>query len=559
MIEHLLIKQFAIIDTMEIDFQPPFTVLTGETGAGKSILIDAVSLLLGERSSSEMIRHGASKAYIEGVFRFSDSHPVYLALAQGGWAEENDAEFVLSRELNENGRNPCRINGYTVSFNVYRQFANTLIDIHGQHEYQQLMQSNKQLDILDAYGGVALAKLKQEVREAWESWEALEHKLVNARENLQAFTVKKDFLLFQLNEIDEAHISSGEETALETEITRLSHSQRIVKGLDQVHRYLFQYTDGESAYDLLAKALQQLKNLGRYDPELDGVYERLEPASYLMDEASREISHYQDQFDVSPARLEEAEARLYKIRTLGKKYGEGTQAILAHRQSIADELREMEEFTEKEDAWEEEAKAAKEQYETLCVSLSDARREVKDKLEVMIDKEFLDLAMQAAHFRADLRESAPGPSGADSVEFLIAANRGEPFLPLAKIASGGELSRITLAMKRILATSDTCETLIFDEVDSGVGGATIQTVAEKLLSISRSQQVICVTHSPVIAAKANQHLLLEKAEQDGRTTTSVQDLDNTQRVAELSRMLGGDESSEDLQRFAKSMLAPHDI
>ena len=555
MLTRILIKQFAIIDHLEIDFRLPFTVLTGETGAGKSILIEAVSILLGGRSSGEMIRHGAEKAYIEGVFSFAADHPIYEALSEGGWSEDGESSFVLSRELNTNGKNPCRINGCTVSLQAYRQLAGALLDIHGQHDYQQLMQTQRQSDILDAYGGDALRQLKIQVKQAYDAWKLLVEKLEKARDNQQAFAAKKDFLLFQLQEIDSLVLSPGEDEALEGEIRKLAHSQRILNGLDRASSFLFQYADGESAYDLLSKALQHLKGLGKYDPALDGIHDRLEPASFLMDEAIREMDRYKDRLDVSSGRLEEAENRLYKIKALGKKYGEGVASILGHRETIAAELSVMEEFSLKEEEWESAAAEAQGTYTRHAAELSFLRKEAKERLEEQIDREFQDLAMKAAHFLADIRESAPGPKGADYVEFLISTNTGEPFLPLAKIASGGELSRITLAMKRILAASDTCETLIFDEIDSGIGGTTIQAVAEKLLSISSRQQVICVTHSPVIASKANQHFLLEKEEQGGRTLTDIRELDEQERVEELMRMLGGDAGSGDLRRHAASMLS----
>jgi DNA repair protein RecN (Recombination protein N) len=554
MLERLLIKQFAIIEQLEIDFRPPFTVLTGETGAGKSILIDAVAILLGGRSSGDMIRHGSEKAYIEGVFSFAAGHPVYQLLSEEGWAETGEESFILSRELNVNGKNPCRVNGCTVSLNAYRQLATGLLDIHGQHEYQQLMQSQKQLDILDAYGASKLAGLRSRVKEAWHTWKAIEEKLAGARENRQAFAAKKEFLRYQIKEIDAARLEEGEEEELAIEVQRLAHSQKILTRLDKAYLVLFDFKDGDSAYDLLSKALQQLRDLGRYDPELGGVYDRLEPASYLMEETAREIQQYKDQFDLSPARLEEAENRLYKIKTLGKKYGEGTEAILKHRHKAAAELAEMDEFLTREEEWSKDEADAKAAYYKLASEISGQRQEIKKRLEEQVDREFLDLAMKSAHFKVDIREQPPGPKGVDTAAFLISANSGEPYLPLAKIASGGELSRITLAMKRILAATDACETLIFDEIDSGIGGATVQAVADKLLSISASQQVICVTHSPVIAAKAGQHLFLEKEEKEGRARTSVKDLQGEERVQDIVRLLSGDMTSDNLKRHAAEML-----
>ncbi len=554
MFERLLIREFAILEYLEVDFQPPFTALTGETGAGKSILIEAVSILLGARSSAEMIRHGSKKAYIEGVFSFDPGHPVYVILSAEGWADEGESSFTLSRELNINGKNPCRVNGRTVSYNVYRQFAGDLLDIHGQHEYQQLMRNAKQLEILDAYGGVNLRIIRDNVREKYSRWRELEARLEKARANRQAFERQKDFLIYQIREIEDAAIQAGEDDALEAEIQKLTHGQRILVALEQAYDSLYQNPGGDSAFDSLTNALRSLRSVSRYDPELEKIHERLEPASFIMDEASRDIARYRDQLDVAPSRLEQAESRLYRIRTLGKKYGAGSAAILEHKAGISKELEEMEELAQNEEEWEAEALSLKDAFLRDCEELSLERAKVIASLEPRIDSEFQDLAMKAARFKVDARESAPGPNGADSIEFLISTNTGEPFLPLAKIASGGELSRITLAMKRVLASSDSCDTLIFDEIDSGIGGITIQSVAEKLASISLLQQVICVTHSPVIAAKANQHLLLEKEEIEGRTLTKVKDLDEGQRVEELTRMLGGDSSSADLLRHAARML-----
>ena len=559
MLERLFIKQFAIIDHMEIDFLTPYTVMTGETGAGKSILIEAVAILLGARSSAEIIRHGADRAYVEGVFRFAGSHPVYSALREGGWADgDDDGEgevFVLSRELNTNGKNTCRINACTVGLQVYRRFAAGLMDIHGQHDYQQLMQSQKQLDILDAFGGAALSQAREEAKLAFDVWQERESKLAQARENQQAFASKKDFLAFQLKEIDDAKLSLGEDQLLETEISKLTHSQRISLHLDEAYALLFRPEHGESAYDLLSKALQQLRGLGKYDGALEGLYSQLEPALYLIDEAAMEIGRYRDQLDAFPGRLEEAENRLYRIRALGKKYGEGVEAILKFRQSAAAELADMDEFALKEEEWEAGVEKAKLLYDRCAASLTSLRLDATSRLEEQINLEFHDLAMKAARFKVDIREGSPGRKGKDEVEFLISTNTGEPLLPLAKIASGGELARITLAMKRILASSDTCETMVFDEIDSGIGGTTAQAVSDKLLSISGSQQVICVTHSPIIAAKAKQHLLFEKLEEEGRTRTTVCALDSQSRVKELMRMLGGDSDSEDLRRHASAMLA----
>lgn len=308
------------------------------------------------------------------------------------------------------------------------------------------------------------------------------------------------------------------------------------------------------AYDLLANALNYLRDLSRYDPELGGLYDRLEPAAYLLDEASREITNYKDNLDMQPGRLEEAENRQYKIRILCQKYGAGISEVLQKRQQLAKELSEMESFELLEEEWAKKIRILEQSYHQAAAKLHELRVKVKEELESRINQEIRDLAMPSAQFMVEIRETTPGPAGFDQIEFLISTNTGEPFLPLAKIASGGELSRITLAMKRVLADLDSSQTMVFDEIDSGMGGATTHAVADKLSAISKSQQVICITHSATIAARAEQHLYLEKMESEGRTKTLIRDLDQPGRIGELARMLGGDSNSEDLCRHAKSLL-----
>ncbi|MEA4891797.1 MAG: DNA repair protein RecN [Peptococcaceae bacterium] len=554
MLERLFIKQFAIIEEMAVEFTAPFTVLTGETGAGKSIVIDAVTLLLGGRAMSEMIRHGSEKAYVEGEFSLEPGGEAMEQLLEEGLAEAGDDSLILSREIGLSGKNSCRINGKAVTLSRYKSLAAGLIDIQGQHDYQQLMQTHRQLSIADAFGGADLAAKKEETGGCFLRWQELMKKLADAKSRQAEILAKKDFLLFQINEIDQAQLRPGEEEELAAEIQKLSHRERIVKNLDKGYMLLFNSGDGVSAYDLLAKALNQLRDLSRYDPELGGLYDRLEPASYLLDEAAREIAHYKDNLDMQPGRLEQAENRQYKIRMLCQKYGDGTAAVLEKRRQLGQELSEMENYEILEEEWKKEIQKSEKQYYTAARELHEKRLAVKRELEERINREIRDLAMPAAQFIVDLQETVPWAGGMDAVEFLISTNAGEPFLPLAKIASGGELSRITLAMKRVLAAMDSSQALVFDEIDSGMGGVTAYAVADKLEAISESQQVICITHSAAIAARAKQHLYLEKQEEGGRTKTTVQDLQRPERIAELARMLGGSAGSEDLMRHAARLL-----
>lgn len=554
MLERLFIKQFAIIDELAIDFEAPFTVLTGETGAGKSIIIEAAAILLGGRAQSEMIRYGSDKAFIEGVFSLPPEHEVMQYLLRENYAEQAEEPFILSREFSTDKKNACRINGRTVTLNQYKQVASGLVDIHGQHDYQQLMQSQRQLGILDAYGGRELLDLRAETGRQYIRWQDTEGKIKDAQEKQKELLAQKDFLKFQIDEIDQARLQPEEEDLLSSEIRRLSHSERIMKNLQKAYEQMFGTADAPSAYDMLGKALNYLRDLGKYDPELTDIYDSLEPASYILDEAARRISSYQDAMEVSPKRLEEAENRLYRIKTLCKKYGETVQDVLAHRDRVAMELQAMENWEEQERSWESERKIFSEKYFELAGKLHEIRSKTGIKLEASIDEELKDLAMESARFRSNIQTAPPSSTGIDTAEFLISSNAGEAFLPLAKIASGGELSRIILAMKRILAAMDCSDTMVFDEIDSGIGGKTVHAVADKLSAISRNQQVICVTHSATIAARANQHLLLLKEESGGRTQTGIKGLDETERIEELARMLGGDSQSPELQTHAKSLL-----
>lgn len=554
MLERLYIKQFAIIDELAIDFEAPFTVLTGETGAGKSIIIEAVAILLGGRAQSEMIRYGSDRAYIEGVFSLPQDHEVMRGLLQENFTELADDPLILSREFSTDRRNLCRINGRTVTLSQYKQVALGLVDIHGQHDYQQLMQSQKQLGILDAYGGRPLLELRAEVGRVYSQWQALERKIIEAQEKQKALLAQKDFLKFQLDEIDQAKLQPDEEDSLNSEIRRLSHSDRIMKNLQKAYEQMFGSSDAPSAYDMLGKALNYLRDLGKYDSELTELYDSLEPASYIMDEAARRISSYQDQLDVSPKRLEDAENRLYRIRSLCKKYGETVLEVLAHRERVAAELQTLENWEDQEKNRESERQELSQRYFDLALQLHDLRCQTGESLESRVDAELKDLAMESARFQTNIQKASPGVSGTDNAEFMISSNAGEAFLPLAKIASGGELSRIILAMKRILAAMDSSDTMVFDEIDSGIGGKTIHAVADKLWTISRNQQVICVTHAAAIAAKANQHLLLLKEETGGRTQTGVKALSPQERIGELARMLGGDSQSPELLAHARSLL-----
>ncbi len=553
MLQSILIKNFALIEEMRIDYAPDFNVLTGETGAGKSIIIDAVTILLGGRAQTEMVRTGAEKCLIEGVFSLPPHHPAYGILSDLGIEAEDDY-LVLSREISLNGKNTCRVNGRIVTLGNYRLLGGGLVDIHGQHDHQSLLQPEKHLFILDNLGGPEhLARVK-EVREKYEKWLSLKKELSYLREKEHERLQKIDFLTYQINEIKEAKLKPGEDVELGREATRLANGEKIANFINTAYNQLFSGERGQSAYDLLSKALDNLQEVNRLDPFLENFLQQLETCLYVIEEVAAELRNYRDNIEFSPARLEQVEKRLQYLKDLTKKYGPSLEDVIVYAEKAELELKNWVGSEERAAELENLVNSAWKLYESGAQKLTTARKKLALQLEEKVIRELKELAMPHANFSVTFLPGEPGPLGMEKIEFYISPNPGEPLLPVAKIASGGELSRIMLALKTITAHLDDVGTLIFDEIDSGIGGKAAQKVAEKLERISKSQQVICVTHSPLIAALADHHLLLEKKVEGGRTRTTVKILSEQERVDEISRMLGGDNQTADLRKHALQIL-----
>lgn len=557
MLERMLIRSFAIIDNLSIDFKAPFTVLSGETGAGKSMMIDAVSLLLGARAQSEMIRFGEDKAYVEGVFSMVSDQPLQAQLRELGLLDDPEEPLVFSREISENGKNICRINSRTVTLSQYKSLAHGLVDIHGQHDYQVLMQTPAQLGLLDAYGGMEHQARVTQVEELYTAWQKIRRNLEEAHRAQKEQAAQEDYLRFQAQEIDDAQIQVGEAETLAIEIARLSHGEKIQLLLQQAYEQMFDNEDGLSAHQLLSGALHSLKEAQRFDESLAETYAALEPALYILDETARDLRHYQENLELSPLGLEQAENRMHLLRRLFQKYGETEQDVLNWREDVEVKLQQLEQWQSQENQWHQQEQTLEKEYQIAALALSQSRKTISKALEEAVNFELKDLGMGKAVFQVRFQGKEPGLHGIDGVVFMISSNEGEPFLPLAKIASGGELSRITLAMKKVLAATDTCQTLIFDEIDSGIGGVTAHAVGEKLAAISQVQQVICVTHSAAIAARARQHLYINKIEKEGRTLSQIEDLKREARIVELARMLGGDMTSSALLEHARTLVEEH--
>ncbi|MFY9174427.1 MAG: DNA repair protein RecN [Peptococcia bacterium] len=554
MLESLSIKNFALIEEVSLYFCDQLNILSGETGAGKSILVDAVGLLLGGRAQGEFIRTGAEKAFIEGVFRLSERQQQACQLLEELGIEPEEDLVVMSRELNVNGRNSCRINGRTLPLSQYRLVGQAIVDIHGQHDHQALLQAENHLEILDRFGGGELSNSLADLETKFASWQNIRRELkeINRREKERLQRI--DFLQYQIKEIEEADLKRGELADLTTEANILANGEKIASGLSLAYNCLFRGEGGSSAYDQLGSTVAALQEISKYDPEIANILEQIEPLLYQLEDISTAIRKYKEGIEYSPERLEEVERRRQLLKDLCKKYGPEEEDVLNFLSQAKEELAGWGKSEELAVELEEQAQKVEQEYYSLAQEVSAQRREIAANLESRVVEELIDLAMPDVQFAVSFRDGDGTAKGIDQVEFLISPNPGEPLLPVAKIASGGELSRIILALKTISAHFDGIGTLIFDEIDTGIGGKAAQKLAEKLGTISQHQQVICVTHSPILAALADRHLFLDKETVGGRTRTIVKDLTEEERVQELVRMLGGDKATEELVKHARQIM-----
>lgn len=553
MLERLYIKNFALIEELNIELCDKFNVLTGETGAGKSIIIDAVSLLLGGRAQAEYVRTGAEKALLEGVFMLSCGHMVFQMLDELG-IDYDEGNVILSREISINGKNTCRVNGRTLNLSNLKRLGLSILDIHGQHDHQSLLQSDKHLRILDQFGSAEHQRYLKAADDNFKLWFSFKQEFAKMQTKEQEREQKIDFLKYQLTEIQQANLKRGEYEELSQEAKILANAEKISNRLNSAYFSLFGDEQGNSSYDQVSKALENLNEVRAFASCLEKIAANLEPAQYIIEDTAGELRNYLEGIEFSPHRLEEVEKRLQLLNDLCKKYGPSIEEVFIFADKAQKELEMWENSKERAEELEAQVSSAWKQYKEKAALLSMSRKNLAKDLESKVTRELKDLAMPHAKFSVAFEESEPSNKGVDKIELLISPNPGEPLLPVAKIASGGELSRIMLALKTILASMDGIGTLIFDEIDSGIGGKAAQKVAEKLETISSSQQVICVTHSPLIASLADEHILLEKKVTEGRTKTNIKYLTYEERIEELARMLGGEKQTSDLKRHALQML-----
>ena len=566
MLTELSVENFALVERLRLRFGPGLNLLTGETGAGKSILLDALGMVLGERTGAEAVRHGADRARVEAAFTVDESDARIREALEAAGVETEDGLLLLGRELSSGGKSAARINGRPATVATLKAVGDALVDIHGQHAHQSLLAVERHADILDAWCGPDMGSVKASVAEAAGRAQAASRELTSLQQDARERARTLDLLAFQRDEIDTASPTPAEEEELIAERIRLSSAEKLFGAASGAYAALHGGTGGSGrgkaveatgggALDGLTTAVAEIEFASRLDDRLAPLLESLQNALYVADDAAREVRTYRDSVEFNPDRLEEIETRLDILKTLKRKYGDTIAEVLRYRAEIGERLDTLENAEERIAALTGEVEATRAELAKRAAKLTQARKKAAKPFAQAIMRELADLAMTATRFDVAIEPKAePTAKGADDVEFLISPNPGEPLKPLAKIASGGEISRVMLAMKSVLSRTMATPTLIFDEIDSGIGGRTGTVLADKLAALSDASQILCITHLPQIAAKGATHFFIEKHTEKGRTTVAVVPLSHEQRVEEIARMLGGSRTATVLEH-ARELLS----
>jgi len=550
MLVELSIKNFALIDKQILNFSGGLTVLTGETGAGKSIIIDAIGVLVGGRASAEFVRHGEEKAIIEGLFQFEeDDHPALIA-AQSLDIEIEENALIVRRVLASNGKSSCRINGQLVRVSELKQIGLKMLDIHGQHEHQALMDATLHLSLLDQFIANEINDDLVEYREVYHRYLQIKQELNRYTTNDQLLAQKLDLLKFQVDEISKADLQIGEEEQLIEEKNQLNNFEKIQTGLQNAYTAL---SAEESGIATISAAMQEIRAIADYHEQYQAYAESLANAYYILEDTSYSLRRDLDSFEFDSKRLMIVEARLDEIQQLKRKYGSGIEQILAHLQASGLEIEAIENkeshLAELTNQFETQQAKVKEK----AAHISQIRKHWAKTLEQQIEQQLQELYMEKAQFFVQFSDIAPTETGIDSIEFYIAANPGEPPKPLAKTASGGELSRIMLAIKTIFSHLQGVATIIFDEIDSGVSGRVAQAIAEKIYRISLNAQVLCISHLPHVASMADTHLFIAKEQNQDHTATKVFALSEPERIIEIGKMISGQDVNAHTEEHVKQM------
>ena len=563
MLTNLRVKNYALLDKIDIEFGAGLNVLTGETGSGKSILIGALGLVLGGRGTSEVVRTGEQSAIIEGLFEGKLDEPVQLLLNEIG-IDADDQILVIRRELGRDGRNRCSINGHLVTVAVLKRLGNLLVDLHGQHDHQSLLDARTHMDYLDGFNDIKEPKKKmaetyRRFIEKLEALEIIENEIAVNQDQVQLYK-------FQLEELNKANITTGEDENLERERLILENSEQLIHVSSVVCDALSE--SDNAIVDGLLKLIRLIEEKESIDPQLSEVLQGIRSARYSLDDSLEFLQRYRDRIEYDPERLEEILDRLNLISLLKRKYGSTIEELHAYRNKITKELSQMDNKDERRNRTREELESCRNELAVCGKNLSERRKNIASKLEKRVINELSELGMGKICFevKVEWEESDDGPlciegrnyrvnaKGMDKIEFLISPNAGEMLKPLVNIASGGEISRIMLALKVILAASDRMPTMVFDELDSGIGGRIAESVGHRLKILSRAHQVLCITHLHQVACWGQKHFTVQKQFNHGRSATLVDNLDESGRIQEIARMLAGETVDQMALAHAREMI-----
>ena len=554
MLTELRISNFAVLEQLDLSIDAGFTVLTGETGAGKSLLIDAITLLMGGRASSDQIRHGEDEAQLEAAFQIPPGHPMLDRLRAQEILGPHDSQLIIRRVIARSGRNRVYLNGVMSPVHMLEEFGGTLVDIHGQHDQQSLLAPSIQLDALDAFG--RLQELRERYRSAYRDWTGACRERADLALKIQEAAQREDYLTFQLQELDDAALQVGEEETLQSARRRLGSSRRLGELAAEAQERI--QADHMGILPNLALVERALGELAQMDPDMEGTGRLAADAKVLLKETADCLRGYIDRLDDDPARLAEVEDRFALIQKLKKKYGGTMDAVLETHRRVRDELEGLRHSDEKLEGHDRLIREQREAVVRRARELSDQRKEAATRMTKVVRRELDALKMGQTQFVIQLvtgeGDEAYGADGADRAEFVLSANVGEPLKPLSRVASGGELSRVMLALKSALAGVDRVPVIIFDEIDTGVGGAVAAAIGKRLKELGRVHQVLCVTHLPQVASQADHHMCLEKSQVKNRTVTTVRPLSGIGREGEIARMLGGETVTKKIRETAAELI-----
>lgn len=552
MLELLRIKNYTLIDELEVELRPGLNVLTGETGAGKSIVIGALNLLLGARASSETVRDGSDRARVEAVFRIAKPSRRLKGLLHELEVEIENGEIIISRTITSDGRSRAHVGGTLLPLNALAQIGDELVDLHGQHDHQSLLVPERQLDLLDGFAGVddAVSDLAETVAKL----RALEKSIAELESDDRERARRVEFLKFEVSEINAANLQPGEEDEVRSRRNMITNAEQIYTTAASAYRALYE-GDGDAAIDKIDAALSAVNELNAIDPRFAPLAESLAALRANAQDISTELRGFTEAVEYDPRELDDLNRRLSHIADLKRKFGDSIEAILKYRDNANEEIERFDSRDQQLARLRQEHAALSKAANDRANAISSKRRSAAAKLDKKIAAELQDLGMKGGTFETRLEQIELTKSGIDRAEFLLAANPGERPKPLRQVASGGEISRVMLAIKTVLASADRIPTLIFDEIDAGVGGAVANKVAQRLRELAGTHQTICITHLPQIAAAASAHFTVEKSTSKGRTSTRVQFLDQPNRTKELARLLDGSLSEVSLKHAAELLKA----